>query len=84
MGAMKEQRLSEITSARHLPVARRDDRYEYLTLTVAPREHVADARARVREHAEYGKWELMRSAVLYGGARRYVMRRRIIRVERTF
>ncbi|WP_396350724.1 hypothetical protein [Kocuria atrinae] len=26
----------------------------------------------------------MRSAVLYGGARRYVMRRRIIRVERTF
>lgn len=84
MGAMKEQRLSEITSARHLPVASRDDRYEYLTLTVAPREQLADARARVREHAEYGKWELMRSAVLYGGARRYVMRRRIIRVERTF
>ena len=84
MGAMKEQRLSEITSARHLPVASRDDSYEYLTLTVAPREHLADARARVREHAEYGKWELMRSAVLYGGARRYVMRRRIIRVERTF
>lgn len=84
MGAMKEQRLSEITSTRSHPVASRDDRYEYLTLTVAPREHVADARARVREHAEYGKWELTRSAVLYGGARRYVMRRRIIRVERTF
>lgn len=84
MGAMREQRLSEIESAPAHPVASRDDRYEYLTLTVAPREHHADARARVREHAEYGKWELMRSVLLYGGARRYVMRRRIMRVARTF
>ena len=83
MGAMKEHRLSKIGSAAPHPVASRDDRYEYLRLTVAPREHIADARARVREHAEYGKWELMRSVVLYGGARRYVMRRRITRVTRT-
>lgn len=61
----------------------RDERYEYLSLTVAPTERVADARARVREHAEYGKWELTRSVILYGGTRRYVMRRRIMRVAST-
>ena len=83
MGAMREQRLSNtVTTHPHLR-ATRDERYEYLALTVEPREHVADARARVREHAEYGKWELMRSVLLYGGARRYVMRRRIMRVNRT-
>lgn len=61
----------------------RDERYEYLSLTLAPTERVADARARVREHAEYGKWELTRSVILYGGTRRFVMRRRIMRVAST-
>ncbi|RLY95046.1 hypothetical protein CWC38_06900 [Kocuria tytonicola] len=61
-----------------------DERYEYLSLTVAPQEKPTEARARVGEHAEYGKWELMRSVVLYGGGRRYVLRRRIMRVDRTF
>ena len=81
---MKEQRLKHSSVSGHPTMTGRDERYEYLSLTVAPREKIAEARTRVKEHAEYGKWELMRSAVLYGGARRYVMRRRIIRVDRTF
>ena len=60
-----------------------DQRYEYLLLTVAPHEPLGDARARLSEHAEYGKWELTRSVLLYGGTRKYWMRRRVMRVERT-
>ncbi|BAG29742.1 Uncharacterised protein [Kocuria rhizophila] len=83
MGAMREQRLKHSSVTDHPVMLGHDERYEYLSLTVAPREHPSEARTRVKEHAEYGKWELMRSAVLYGGARRYVMRRRIMRVDRT-
>lgn len=60
-----------------------DQRYEYLLLTVAPHERVSEARARLSEHAEYGKWELARSVQLYGGTRKYWLRRRVMRVERT-
>ncbi|MEX5296702.1 DUF5703 family protein [Kocuria sp. CPCC 205268] len=60
-----------------------DQRYEYLLLTVAPHELLSDARARLSEHAEYGKWELTRSVLLYGGTRKYWLRRRVMRVERT-
>lgn len=60
-----------------------DQRYEYLLLTVAPHERLSEARARLREHAEYGKWELTRSVLLYGGTRKYWLRRRVMRVERT-
>jgi hypothetical protein len=37
----------------------------------------------VVEHAEYGKWELQRTVLYRGGARRYWLRRRIIRVRST-
>ena len=60
-----------------------DQRYEYLLLSVAPHERLSEARARLTEHAEYGKWELTRSVVLYSGVRKYWMRRRVMRVERT-
>ncbi|GGG68483.1 hypothetical protein GCM10011374_36030 [Kocuria dechangensis] len=60
-----------------------DQGYEYLLLTVAPHEKISDARARLAEHAEYGKWELTRSVLLYGGTRKYWLRRRVMRVERT-
>lgn len=60
-----------------------DQRFEYLVLTVAAGERVSDARARLAEHAEYGKWELTRSVHLYGGTRKYWMRRRVMRVQRT-
>ncbi|NYI41584.1 DUF5703 family protein [Demequina lutea] len=35
------------------------------------------------EQAEYGRWELARSLVYVGGARRVWLRRRAMRVERT-
>lgn len=60
-----------------------DQRFEYLILTVAPGEQVSDARARLAEHAEYGKWELTRSVRLYGGTRKFWLRRRVTRVRST-
>ena len=76
---MKEQiRSSDV--ARERDYARQ---YEYLILTVSPNESLPAARQAVREHAEYGKWELERSALYMGGGRKYWLRRRILRVERT-
>lgn len=75
---MREQ---EITSG--LDSLEQRQNWEYLIMTVAPRDSVAEARRRVVEHAEYGKWELQRTVLYRGGARRYWMRRRIIRVRST-
>lgn len=61
----------------------RRNNWEYLVVTVAPRDSLAEARRRVVEHAEYGKWELQRSVLYQGGARRYWMRRRVMRVQST-
>ncbi|MBW4095626.1 MAG: hypothetical protein HIU81_09760 [Acidobacteria bacterium] len=58
--------------------------YEYLVLTVSPTESLPAARQKVVEHAEYGKWELERSRLYAGGARQFWLRRRVLRVERTF
>lgn len=63
--------------------ADRDSKYEYLIVTVERGESVKEARARVREHTEYGKWELSKSVILYGGRRRYTLRRKVIRVVNT-
>nr|WP_231391777.1 DUF5703 family protein [Arthrobacter sp. 35W] len=57
--------------------------YEYLVLTVSPTESLPLAHQRLREHAEYGKWELERSRLYMGGGRQYWLRRRVFRVERT-
>lgn len=83
MGAMREQVVqSSIRSDRHSePLL--DPRFEYLLITVAPGERLADARARVVEHAEHGKWELHRVVHLYGGVRKHWLRRRVMRVQRT-
>lgn len=59
------------------------DRYEYLIITVEPGDSVKAARQRLGEHAEYGKWELARTVILYGGRRRYWLRRRIMKVVKT-
>lgn len=58
-------------------------RYEYLVITTAPHEHRSEIRGVLREHAEYGKWELMRSCLYEGGGQKYWMRRRVMRVART-
>lgn len=57
--------------------------YEYLVLTVSPDDSLPEARRRLVEHSEYGKWELERSRLYMGGGRRYWLRRRIIPVQRT-
>lgn len=57
--------------------------YEYLEITITPGESVPGAYQRLREHAEYGKWELAHSTLYMGGQRKYVMRRKVLRVERT-
>lgn len=75
---MREQ---EITS--RLDSLEQRQQWEYLVMTVAPRDSVSEARRRVVEHAEYGKWELQRTILYRGGARRYWMRRRIMRVKST-
>lgn len=57
--------------------------YEYLVVSVHPGDSVTEARKLIREHAEYGRWELHRSCIYRGGARRFWLRRRLMRVQRT-
>lgn len=60
-----------------------DQRFEYLLVTVEPREKLSAARARINEHSEYGRWELTRSTILYGGRRTYLLRRRVMKLHKT-
>lgn len=57
--------------------------YEFRELTF-PRDSSRSAvRQTLAEHAEYGNWELMRVRLFWGGVRKVVLRRKIIRVRRT-
>ncbi|MHA7262285.1 DUF5703 family protein [Arthrobacter sp. TMN-37] len=76
---MREQFLNS-TAVRKRDFGRQ---YEYLVLTVNAGEPVGAARKVLTEHAEYGKWELERSCIYLGGGRRYWLRRKVLRVERT-
>ncbi len=60
-----------------------EHRFEYLVITARPGEHRSVARATLREHSEYGKWELVRTCLYEGGGQKYWMRRRIMRVKPT-
>lgn len=57
--------------------------YEYLVLTLSPGDSLPEARRRLVEHSEYGKWELERSKLYFGGGRRFWLRRRVMQVQRT-
>jgi hypothetical protein len=57
--------------------------YEYLVLTVSPDDSLPEARRRLVEHSEYGKWELERSVLYIGGGRRFWLRRKVLNVRRT-
>lgn len=59
------------------------DRYEYRRLTLPRGTSRSDARALLAEHAEYGRWELASLTLFMGGARTVVLRRRVLRVQRT-
>lgn len=57
--------------------------YETMVVTFDPHVPKEHARQAVREHVEYGRWELHRTVVYERGVRRMFFRRRIIRVQRT-
>jgi hypothetical protein len=56
--------------------------YEYRTLTLPRGTSRAEARQLLTEHAEYGRWELARVRLYFGGARTVQLRRRIMRIQR--
>lgn len=58
-------------------------RLEWRVIDIPRHVSRSDARSLVAEQAEYGRWELARSQLLYGGARRVWLRRRVMRVERS-
>ena len=57
--------------------------YEYRTFSLPRGTSRSEARKLLTEHAEYGRWELARVQISFGGGRRIWLRRRIMRVERT-
>ena len=57
--------------------------YEFRTVTLGRDATRSDARRLLTEEAEYGHWELARSATYVGGRRRVWLRRRIMRVTST-
>ncbi|WP_052165212.1 DUF5703 family protein [Glutamicibacter mishrai] len=66
------------------PVHHSDEqRFEYLVITSFPSEPVHVARAALREHADNGKWELMRTCRYEGGVYKYWLRRRVMRIRST-
>ncbi|MEJ5915594.1 DUF5703 family protein [Pseudokineococcus sp. 1T1Z-3] len=56
--------------------------YEYREIVLPRGTSRGEARARLTEEAEYGKWELAGVRLYLGGRRRVVLRRRIIRMDR--
>ena len=57
--------------------------YEFRELTFGRDTGRAQVRQALTEHAEYGSWELFRVRVFWGGLRKVVLRRKIIRVRST-
>lgn len=55
-------------------------RYEWRVVDIPAHVSRADARSMLTEHAEFGAWELTRSVLYVGGARRVWLRRRTMRV----
>lgn len=57
--------------------------YEFRVLTFPRNVSRSEVRQAITDQAEYGHWELARSRLYLGGARKVWLRRRIIRVRRT-
>ena len=60
-----------------------DTRYEWRVVDIPADVSRGDARSMLTEHAEFGAWELTRTVLFVGGARRVWLRRRTMRVVRT-
>ncbi|WP_299036456.1 DUF5703 family protein [uncultured Pseudokineococcus sp.] len=65
------------------PERLRASSYEYREVVLPRGTSRGQARALLTEEAEYGKWELAGVRLYMGGLRRVVLRRRIIRMQRT-
>ncbi|WP_236683131.1 DUF5703 family protein [Demequina globuliformis] len=61
----------------------RSKNYEWRVIEIPRGMSRADARSMLTEQAEYGRWELARSQILMGGARRVWLKRRTMRLQRT-
>lgn len=57
--------------------------FEWRVVDIAPSVSRSEARGVLTEQAEYGQWELARSVLYTGGARRVWLRRRVIKQQRT-
>ncbi|WP_369345411.1 DUF5703 family protein [Demequina oxidasica] len=57
--------------------------FEWRVVDIARDVSYSEARGILTEQAEYGQWELARSVLYTGGARRVWLRRRVIRLQRT-
>lgn len=69
--------------ARSQKASMRDSFYEFRTVTIPPGVRRSDARQLLTAEAEYGRWELSRTVLYEGGARKVVLRRRAMRVTST-
>lgn len=61
----------------------RASHYEFRVVDVPRDASRADVRQLLTEQAEYGRWELARTRVYEGGARKVWLRRRTMRVAST-
>lgn len=60
-----------------------DDCYDYREVVVGRSIGREEARQLLTQDAEYGRWELARTVVYYGGLRTVRLRRRTMRVALT-
>ncbi|GAB3844128.1 DUF5703 family protein [Nesterenkonia populi] len=80
---MPQQPATQPVESRYTQENENGTGWEYMVLTCQPRQSLAEVRRQVIDHAEYGRWELRRSALYTGGVRKYWLRRRLMRVRRT-
>lgn len=64
-------------------LAAQSAQYEFRVLSLPRSTSPGDARKRLTDEAEYGRWELARVVLYVGGERKVTLRRRIIRVRST-
>jgi hypothetical protein len=57
--------------------------YETREVALSAATERGDAARRLTDEAEYGRWEMDRSAMYWGGARRVWLRRKVLKVEST-
>ena len=57
--------------------------YEYRMVRLPPSTSRGEARRMLTDEAEYGRWELARTRLFAGGARKVWLRRKAIRVRST-